>query len=569
MFKKPDLILLHAPAIYDFRKRPNLLGPISDVVPSTPIFEMYPVGFSSIAEHLERHGIGVQIINLAFRMLDNPKFDVEKKIAGLKPVAFGIDLHWLVHAQGSLEIAKICKQYHPEIPVIFGGYSSSYFHDQLVQYPQVDFVLKGDSTEEPLRQLMQTIKKQGDVSTISNLTWLDADGTVKSNPIEYLPATLNNFTNNYKNLFKMAVKYMDPKSMTAIHDWWRYPITAVMTCRGCRYNCIICGGSRFSGKFYCDRSEPSYRDAERIVNDVREISRFTNGPVFIIGDLNQPGKEYAGHVLDGLKKLDLKNEMVFEFFEPASKEFFDKLADSVPNFNIEFSPESHDPMVRKKIGKHFSNEGIENNIQWALERGCKKYDIFFMIGLPHQTPQSVRDTVEYCDHLLTRFGRRVAPFISPLAPFLDPGSIAYENPEKFGYTLFYKSLEEFRTALLKPSWKYFLSYETKWLTRDQIVEGSYEAGKRLSEIKYKHGLISREMLNNIIARIELAKNLMHSIDEVYAHSDDESILDNLRELELKMERDSISTINEEDEIKWPILRNKLKMLSIIKAILFE
>lgn len=569
MFKKPDLILLHAPAIYDFRKRPNLLGPISDVVPSTPIFEMYPVGFSSIAEHLERHSIGVQIINLAFRMLDNPKFDVEKKIAGLKPVAFGIDLHWLVHAQGSLEIAKICKKYHPEIPVIFGGYSSSYFHDQLVQYPQVDFVLKGDSTEEPLRQLMQTIKKQGDVSTIPNLTWLDEDGTVKSNPIEYLPATLNNFTNNYKNLFKMAVKYMDPKSMTAIHDWWRYPITAVMTCRGCRYNCIICGGSRFSGKFYCDRSAPSYRDAERIVNDVREISRFTNGPIFIIGDLNQPGKEYADQVLHGLKKLDLKNEMVFEFFEPASEEFFDKLAESIPNFNIEFSPESHDPQIRKKSGKHFSNEGIENNIQWALERGCKKYDIFFMIGLPHQTPQSVRHTVEYCDHLLTRFGRRVAPFISPLAPFLDPGSIAYENPDKFGYTLFYKSLEEFRTALLKPSWKYFLSYETKWLTRDQIVESSYEAGKRLSEIKYKHGLISREMLNNIVARIELAKNLMYSIDEVYAHSDDESILDKLRELELKMERDSISTINEENEIKWPILRNKLKMLSIIKAILFE
>ncbi|MCU0645347.1 MAG: hypothetical protein MUC94_13965 [bacterium] len=81
MFKKPDLILLHAPAIYDFRKRPNLLGPISDVVPSTPIFEMYPVGFSSIAEHLEKNGIGVRIINLAYRMLSDPQFDVEKMIA--------------------------------------------------------------------------------------------------------------------------------------------------------------------------------------------------------------------------------------------------------------------------------------------------------------------------------------------------------------------------------------------------------------------------------------------------------------------------------------------------------
>lgn len=569
MFKKPDLILLHAPAIYDFRKRPNLLGPISDVVPSTPIFEMYPVGFSSIAEHLTRNGVGVQIINLAFRMLDDPKFNVEKKIAGLKSIAFGIDLHWLVHAQGSLEIAKLCKKYHPEIPVIFGGYSSTYFHEELIQYPQVDYVLKGDSTEEPLLRLMRAIKDKSDVSNISNLTWLDEAGAVRSNPIEYLPATLNSFTNNYKNLFKMAVKYFDAKSMTAIHDWWRYPITAVMTCRGCRYNCIICGGSKYSGKFYCDRSQPSYRDAERIVDDVKQISRFTNGPIFIIGDINQPGPEYADLVLKGLKKLNLKNEMVFEFFEPASEAFFDQIADSVPNFNIEFSPESHDPVVRKKSGKHFSNEAIENNIQWALDRGCKKYDIFFMIGLPLQTPQSVRETVEYCDHLLTRFGKRVAPFISPLAPFLDPGSIAFENPEKFGYKLFYKTLDEFSKALLNPSWKYILSYETEWLTRDQIVASSYEAGKRLSEIKFNHGLITQETLNNIVARIELAKNLMQSIDEVYAGQDDDSVLEKLRELELKMERDSISTINEEDEIKWPILRTKLKILNIIKAILFE
>ena len=51
-----DLVLLHPPAIYDFRKRPITLGPISDVIPSTPIFEMYPVGFASISEYLERKG---------------------------------------------------------------------------------------------------------------------------------------------------------------------------------------------------------------------------------------------------------------------------------------------------------------------------------------------------------------------------------------------------------------------------------------------------------------------------------------------------------------------------------
>ena len=36
-----DLTFLHAPSVYDFRRRATLWGPISDVVPSTPIYDMY------------------------------------------------------------------------------------------------------------------------------------------------------------------------------------------------------------------------------------------------------------------------------------------------------------------------------------------------------------------------------------------------------------------------------------------------------------------------------------------------------------------------------------------------
>ena len=64
-----DLILLHPPTYYDFRKRPGIYGPISDVVPSTPIFEMYPIGFTSLSEYLERHGLKVRIINVALKMI--------------------------------------------------------------------------------------------------------------------------------------------------------------------------------------------------------------------------------------------------------------------------------------------------------------------------------------------------------------------------------------------------------------------------------------------------------------------------------------------------------------------
>ena len=183
-----DLILLHPPTLYDFRKRPGIHGPISDVVPSTPIFEMYPIGFASLSEYLERHGLNVRIINVAMKMLKSETFDVERLIRRNKPVAFGIDLHWMAHVQGTLALAEIIKRFHPNIPVILGGLSATYYHEEILhQYPFIDFVMRGDSTEKPLVQLLRAIKQGGELKVIPNLTYRDGKNGIQVNPLTHVP----------------------------------------------------------------------------------------------------------------------------------------------------------------------------------------------------------------------------------------------------------------------------------------------------------------------------------------------------------------------------------------------
>ncbi len=128
--------------MYDFRKRPFFYGPVSDLVPSTPVFEMYPIGFMSMAVRLSHLGYKVRIVNLASMMLNNKDLEVERYISKLRSDVFGIDLHWLPHAQGSLETSKTVRKLHPSSKVLFGGLSSSYFHEELIRYPQVDLVLE-------------------------------------------------------------------------------------------------------------------------------------------------------------------------------------------------------------------------------------------------------------------------------------------------------------------------------------------------------------------------------------------------------------------------------------------
>lgn len=574
----PHLILLHAPAVYDFRKYPIMFGPIADGVPSTPIFEMYPIGFFSIVEHLERHGIGVRIINLAVRMLSSDGFEPEKMIRRLKPKAFGIDLHWLVHAQGSLEVAKLCKKYHPGIPVIFGGYSATYFHEELIRYPEVDFIIRGDSAEEPLLLLMKSIihnsYSYSTISTIPNLVWKDSSGEVHINPLTHVPTELNEFSNNYVPVFKSALKYRDVRSLSpwkgwSSHEWLDYPITPVITCRGCIYDCTFCGGSKNALALYCNRKKPAFRDPQLIAEDILKITRYTKAPIFVIGDLLQPGEEYACTVLEVLRKAKFENHLVFELFKPAVKEYFELMAESVKNFNFELSPDSHDERIRAMEGKRYTNEEIENNIEWALNSGCKRFDLFFMIGLPFQTCESVMETVEWSGYLMERFGPRVVPFILPYSPFLDPGCPMYEHPEKFGYKILFNTFEDHRKALLSPSWKYALNYETRWMTRDDIVDCTYRAGLRLNKLKMECGLIDYNSFKRTEERIKLAIDLTTIIDRVKEINDE--TVQRERLMQLKPEFDTLlnSVINEKMHMGWPAAKRNLRIFPLLKAAIVE
>ncbi len=553
-----DLILLHAPSVYDFRKKTILYGPVADEIPSSPIFELYPIGFASMAEYLERAGYRARIVNLAVRMLNDKNFDAEAMIKRLHARIFGIDLHWLVHSHGSIEVARLVKKYHPEAKVVFGGLSSSYFYRELLEFPEIDYVLRGDTTEEPLRQLMSCVVNGHTPEAVPNLVWRDSQGTIRENPFTHVPPKLNNvFVNHYDNIIRSVIRYLDLASTVPFSNWLEYPITAVLTCRGCTQNCAACGGSASAFRNFYHRDKPAFRSPEAVAHDVKQISHFSGGPIFILGDLCQPEDGYANQLLQLIKNNPVKNQIILELFSPAPRALLQQMSASCPNFCLEITPETHDPEIRRFIGKPYSNEALEQTLGDALDVGCGRLDIFFMIGLPRQTPQSVKDTVDYCGYLLDKFkgDKRLRLFIAPLSPFLDPGSPGFEQPERYGYRVLFHTVKEHRQALLSPSWKYALNYETQWLTRQQIVDASYEAIGRLNRLKAKHGIISQEMAEAGEKRLHDAAEMCQRIDGILAKGNPEEEL-----LHLKSEVDRINAfpVVERLQLQLPVGMIKLK-----------
>ena len=550
---KTDLILLHPPSIYDFREHSIMFGPVSDLVPSTPIFEMYPIGFPILAHYLEKHGYRVRIINLAIRMLKNPFFDVEKFISNLETKCFGIDLHWLPHAHGSIEIAKIVKKYHPETPVIFGGYSSTYFHEELIKYSPVDFIIKGDSAEEPLRMLVEAIVKGGNYHSIPNLTWKDKDGTVNSNNIDYVPSDLSHISLDYSFMMRSVFKYKDLLSYVPFVNWLDYPIVAALSCRGCYGNCVTCGGSSFTFKELFNRPKPACRSPEMLAFDILKVQEYIKGPIFILGDILQHGVDYAGEMLEILKKNNLKNKLTFELFKPPPYSFLKKLVDLKVEWSMEISVESHEEKLRKIFGKKsYSNHELKDFIKSALELGCERFDLYFMTGIPFQTKDSILKTGEFCEEIYKEIDKKqkLLTFISPMAPFLDPGSRAYENPEKYGYKLSCNSLEDHRKALLKPSWKYIMNYESDYLSRDEMVDGTYRAALGLNEIKAKYGVVDKKTAKKVENRVLKAMEIMRRIDDVVKSESFTSEEERHVSLRREMTKYNMSTVCEKKELEW-------------------
>ena len=544
-----DLLLLHAPSVYDFREKAILYGPVSDMIPSSTVFEMYPLGFLTIASYLHDRGLKVRIVNLALRMMNSRSFDVPRFLARQKPKAVGIDLHWMPHAHGALEVARIVKELHPDVPVIFGGLSSSYFHRELIGYPQVDFVLRGDSTEPPLHQLLLALDKGAPLDGIPNLTWKD-DAGVHVNPVGFVPMSLDYVDLRPDLMVEMVLRYRDLQSTLPFNGWWNNPITTVFTVKGCAFECVTCGSSHTTCTHLTKRQKPVFRGPASLVANMQAISRLSHGPILLVGDLLMAGPEYAAEVLERLRAADLPNEIVFEFFALPPAAFLDDIDRSIRHWSMEFSPESHSQAVRdaQEGEAGYTTDDMEAMIRHAVQLRCSRIDIFFMIGLPAQTVASVRETVEYCGHLFELGDRRLSCFISPMGPFIDPGSRGFENPERFGYRLFARTLEEHRQLLVQPTWERILNYETKWMTRRELVDATYDAAERLNELKIRHGRLSKRRGLAVARGIADARALRARLDEHMLRGErsaaDPALLG-------EISRFSISTVCDKRELFWP------------------
>jgi clorobiocin biosynthesis protein CloN6 len=497
-----DCVLLHAPSVFDFRNRDDLLFAYlsdSDSVNVTSVFEMYPLGFLALKAHLEKHGAKTEIVNLASIMLKFPDIDVERLIAHIQTPLIGIDLHWAIHCHGSIEVARLIKKIHPDTLIMFGGISATYFAEELIGYEGVDFVVQGYDTLEPVRQLVQQIRTGNrQFETIPNLLF-KRNGQIVRTGFEHKPErNYNNTPGNFSYYGKTQINLRSS------------PMIMTLPNSGCAMNCGWCGGSRYAFRRIMGTQKPLIqRDIDVVIEELQSLGDAAQMTGIYALQCYSETKARLHKYFDAVRDLNYRMVSI-EQFHLTPDDTLKKLGECRQPW-IMLSPESHDMEISKLAGRGtYTMEEMEAWIPRALDHGVGVV-IWFFIGMPKQSQRSVLDMAEYCIKLVERFGgKKVIPALCPMVPFLDPGSQFFEEPEAHGYRVFYRGLEEHRKATVMPVWSRRLNYETTAMTRQQIQDVTYDALERLIVAKGQLGVLPDT--KRIVDQIHETKRLLAVIE---------------------------------------------------------
>jgi clorobiocin/coumermycin A biosynthesis protein CloN6/CouN6 len=501
-----DLFLLHAPSVYDFRERDDMLFAYlsdSDSVNVTSIYEMYPIGWFSIKQRLADCGFDAKIVNVASLMLMHPDLDVRQLLGRLEAPIFGFDLHWMTQCHGAIELAALLKEVHPEALTIFGGISATYYADQLIGYPSVDVVVQGYDTLEPVTELVTKVREGSrDFRDIPNLLY-KTGREVQSTGFTHKPATRYNNARNDWSYYRETTSAGPSVSK----------LIMTLPNTGCAHDCGWCGGSRFAYRNIMGVQRTLIqKDNDLIIEELstmREAAKHTS--IYALQCYSE-NKVRMHRYLDAVKEIGYSS-VSFEQFNLTPPETLKKMGESTAAY-IMLSPESHDPKISAAAGRGtYTMEQMEDWIPRALDAGVKGVMVWFFIGMPYQDRQSVMDTIAYSERLIRKFGGWSAlPLICPMVPFLDPGCRFFEEPERHGYRIFHRTLEEHRRAMVEPLWYRRLNYETQWLDRRQLQDVSYEAIARLVEIKGEYGVLPPAFCKAILETIDATRRLLGEME---------------------------------------------------------
>jgi len=351
-------------------------------------FPSPPLGISYVAAAFEAAGCEVRIFDYIISCYSREKLATQ--LAEFQPDAVGAG-SVTMNFYDAQRILRDVKDINPEVMTMMGGPHVSFtVEETLNTYPEIDVIFVGEA-DDTIIEFARSFLRKDQWKSIKGIAYRDGDSIV----------------NNGRRDFIMDVDRIPfpARRLLPISRYraFGFPVSMI-TGRGCPHGCIFCLGRKMVG------AKVRRRSSQFVLDEIEQIISMGFERINIADDLFASDTQRVKDICNGIRERNLKFAWsAFARVDTVNQEMFDVMAAAGCD-SISFGMESGDPEMLKRVRK-----GITLSQAAEAVRICKNSGMMphasFMVGLPGETKETLRQTDEFARSLDILFGYHyLAPF---------------------------------------------------------------------------------------------------------------------------------------------------------------
>jgi len=381
----------------------------------------YPIYLAYTVAVLEQAGFEPCFVDAIMEELDVASF--AQRVKEIHPALLVMECS-TPSIRYDLQSASAVKAALPDIKIALVGSHVTYFHKELLaENPAVDAVCRGEF-EVTLRELARAIAEGRDWSTIEGLSYRS----------EGQPAA---------NVDRPLIADLDALPFPARHivrgEGYRAGIfsgaqpTAIVSSRGCPFQCTYC---LWPATLYGHRFRA--RSAENVVDEIGEVvHKYGIDEIYFDDDTFTMDRQRVLDICRLIRERKLQVSWIVQArVDTVDREMLQAMRDAGCHYTL-FGVESGSPEMLQVMKKRIDLNQVREAFQMCRELGIKT-QAFFLFGIPGETQQTIRQTIEFSKSLPASTAQ-----FAVVVP--HPGSVLYAQVVEHGW-LVYKDWEDFASC---------------------------------------------------------------------------------------------------------------------------
>ena len=487
-----------------------LIDPPHGSLKNTPSDHGYNLGLTSLAAYLREEGIESAVVTgdllmdppssgtlttfiREFRItvkdlakgqqliedaIDNKNHDVWLRLTDIirqtRPMAVGVAYFTPFHSIVERTVSLV-KEVDKDIKIVAGSYHPTFCPDEVIQNPDIDFVIRGEG-EIPLTALVKELKKDSPgLDTVPGLYYKNSDGQICSNPGAELITNLDELP-------------FPARDLVINCDYDVYRTHSMTSTRGCPYSCVFCAERKLWGGKIRRRSVESIIEELKLLKSTYKINvvnfvdgTFTYDRDYLERFCNQVIDDNLGIEWGCTARYDNLDEEILSLMKRSGC------------YGLYLGLESGSNRMLKTMGKKETVEEISKTSEVIYNSGITSITSI-LLGLPFEEKEDAEATLKVLKDFKTDF--LDVNIYTPLA-----GTTLYDD---------LSDEEKSNIDWHKVAYKSFSNFFSKNLSREEFREYQKKA------YKIADGLRKRSMLRLA------ARNILYAVKRIFRRNRDGS-----------------------------------------------